>query len=61
MNTNKSASTSEPSMKQPTFDWKAKDKYNELLNFEMVVKNIFMTKGYGISDSERVPIVLKWL
>ena len=29
---------SEPSLKQPTFNRKAQDKYNKLLNFEIEVK-----------------------
>ena len=28
-------------LKQLTFDWKVADKYQELCNFEMQVKNIF--------------------
>ena len=29
-----------PAQKQPTFDWKVQDKYQELCNFEIEVKNI---------------------
>ena len=47
--------------KQSTFDLKAKDKYNKLLNSEMEVLYIFMTKNYDISDCERVPLTMKWL
>ena len=38
--------SSGPAQRQPTFDWKAKDKYQELVNFETEVKNIFMTNNY---------------
>ena len=34
-----------PALKQSTFDWKARDKYQELQNFEIEVKNIFMTNS----------------
>ena len=34
---------------------------NELLNFEMEVKNISMTKCYDISDSVRVLVIGYWL
>ena len=34
----KSARTSGPSLKQPTFNFRAQYKYNELLNFKMEVK-----------------------
>ena len=33
-----SSRTNGPSWKQPAFNWKAKDKNNELLNFEIEVK-----------------------
>ena len=33
-----------PIMKQPTFNWEAEDKYNELKNFRLGVNNI--TKSY---------------
>ena len=32
-----------PSAKQPTFDWKVGDKYQEPCSFEIEIKNIFMT------------------
>ena len=41
------------SLKQPTLNWTAKDKYNELNNLEMAVNNIFMTKSYRISIAEK--------
>ena len=33
-----SARTNGPSLKHPIFNWKAQDKYNELLSFEMEIK-----------------------
>ena len=48
-------------MKQPTFDWIAKDKYIELKNFEMEVMNILMTNKYSLRKTENVPIIKKWL
>ena len=35
-----------PMMKQPTFNWKAKDKYNELKNFSLEVNYVF--KSYNM-------------
>ena len=34
-----------PALKQPIFDWKAANKYLELSNFELEVKNMFMTNS----------------
>ena len=39
-----------PIMKQPTFNWKAKDKYNELKNVRQEVNNIF--KSYSMLQAE---------
>ena len=47
--------------KQWTFKWEAQDKHDELLNLEMEIKNIFISKSYDIHDSERVPITMSWL
>ena len=33
------------------FNWKATDKYDELVNFEMEVKNIFVTKSFDIEGN----------
>ena len=33
-------------LRQPSFDWKAPDKYVELLNFEIEVVNILQTRTY---------------
>ena len=49
------------SLKQPTFDWKAKDKNTELKNFEMEVTNIFLTNSYNISNAEKIPVTKNWL
>ena len=56
-----SARTSQPSVKQLSFNWKAKDKYNKLLNYEMEEKMIFLTKSYTFNDSDRVPVTMYWL
>ena len=37
-----------PSLKQPVFNWGAKDKYLELKHFGMEVTHIFCTKHYKI-------------
>ena len=43
-----------PALKQPTFDdCEAVDKNQELYNFEMEVKNIFITNSYNIQDNKR--------
>ena len=36
-----------PALKLTTFDWKWADKYQELCNFEIEVKNTFMTDNYN--------------
>ena len=50
-----------PQLTQPTFDWLAQKKYNGLQNFEMEVRNIFVTKIYDITDSEKVPKIKNWI
>ena len=42
-----------PMVKQLTFNWSSKDKYAELKNFKMKLKNMF--QNYSISQAERVP------
>ena len=42
-------------MQQLTFDLSSRDKYTELRNFKLKVKNLF--KNYRISQAERVPII----
>ena len=39
-----------PVLKQPTFAWKATDKYKELCNFELDVKNTFITNNYNTNQ-----------
>ena len=46
-----------PSMKQPTFDWKFIDKYAQLRNFKLEVKNLF--QNCNISQTERVSTIKK--
>ena len=46
------------SLKQPLFSWAEKGKYVELFNFEMEMKNIFLTKNYDLADKEKVPILI---
>ena len=48
-----------PVLRQPT--WKVAKKYQELCNFEIEVKNIFMTNNYNRQENERVSITLNWL
>ena len=50
-----------PELRQPPFDWKEQDKYNELNNFKINVRNIFMINSYNIVESKRVQIVMNWL
>ena len=50
-----------PVLRLQMFDWKAKDKYQELHNFKTEVQNIFMTNNYNIQGSERVTIILSWI
>ena len=46
-------------MKQPTFDWDAEDKYNELKNFRLKVYNVF--KSYNMPDREKTSVIKNWL
>ena len=48
-------------LSQPVFDWKAPDRYVELLNFEMEVSNMLQAKVYDLNDKETVPIIKSWL
>ena len=50
-----------PTQKHLTFEWKLADKYQELCNFKIEVKNIFMTKSYNIKESEMNLIILNCL
>ena len=39
-----------PALTQPTFDWKAQNKYNELNNFRTEARNIFIMNSYSIEE-----------
>ena len=41
-----------PIKKQLKVDWKTKDKSNELHNFEIEVRNIFLTYIYNIQENK---------
>ena len=41
-----------PIMKEPPFDWSAKDKYGKLRNFKLEVKN--MLQNFNISQTHRL-------
>ena len=47
-----------PRIKHPTFDWKALDKYNELHNFEIEVRDIVLINSCNIQESKMVPIIM---
>ena len=44
-----------PMMKQPTFNWSTKDKYEKLLNFKLEVSN--MLHNYNLGQKEKVLII----
>ena len=44
-----------PMMKQPTFNWEAEDKYNELKNFRLEVNCIL--KLYSTPQAEQIVII----
>ena len=46
-----------PMMKQPTFNWEAEDKYNELKNVRLEVNNIF--KSYDMPWAKQRAIIKK--
>ena len=48
-------------LSQPTLNWKAPDRYLELLKCEMEVANILQTKAYDLNDEDKVPITKNWL
>ena len=48
-----------PIMKLLTLDWNSTDKYAELRNFKMEIKNMF--QNYHINQAERVSIIKKKL
>ena len=48
-------------LSQPVFDWKAPDRYMELLNFEMEVVNVLQGKACDHNNEEKVSIIKNWL
>ena len=44
-----------PMMKEPTFNWEAEDKYNELKNFRLEVNHI--SKSYNMPQTEQIAII----
>ena len=46
-----------PALRQASFDWKAANKYKELLSFEMEVMNIPQSRTYKLNDGENIPII----
>ena len=48
-----------PTMKQPTFNWEAPDKYSELKTFRLEVNNVLST--YNIPEAEKLAVVKNWL
>ena len=58
---NLSPGASRLTLKQPPFNWKAKDMYPGLFKLEIQVKKILMTKSYNIEDSDKVPTIMNSL
>ena len=48
-------------LRQPMFDWKTSDKYQKLCNFDIKVKNIFMTNNCNTQEGNGASIILHWL
>ena len=48
--------TDGPALQQPTFDAKAADRSQELWNFQIDIKNTFMTDSYNTQDNKKVSI-----
>ena len=48
-----------PTMKQPTFNWNAQDKYSELKTFRLEVNNILST--YNTQQADKLVLVQNWL
>ena len=53
--------TGSSTLKQSTFNWKAKEKYQEQKIFGIEVKKIFITNSYNMQNNEKVLIILKCL
>ena len=50
-----------PTLKEATFDLRPADKYQELCNFDIGVKNIFLTNSFSIQESKRIHIIVNFL
>ena len=48
-----------PTMKQPTFDQDAEDKYSELKTFRLEVNNVLST--YNTLQTDKLALVKNWL
>ena len=48
-----------PILKQPMFNWRAEDKYEELQNFELEVSN--MLQNCTLDQRARVLVLTNWL
>ena len=48
-----------PIWKQPTFNWRAENKYEELQNFKLEVIN--MLQNYNLGQTEKVLMINNWL
>ena len=48
-----------PTLKLPSFNWKAPGEYIELLIFEMKVMNTPQTRVYELEHEEKVPVMKK--
>ena len=48
-----------PILKQPMFNWKAENKYQEMQNFKLEVCNMLQT--YNLGQTERVSMIKNWL
>ena len=44
-------------MSQPSFNWKAHDRYVELLNFEMEVAIVLQAEVYDLSEERKEPVI----
>ena len=55
------ARTGSPAVKQPTFNLRAADKYQELQHLEIEIKNILTTNTYTTQDNDKIPIIFNWL
>ena len=50
---------SRPIVEKPLFNWDAKDRYVELVTFDMEVMSILQTRAYELTDEEKVPVIKK--